>query len=102
MPRAWRWPGRWCGWPRRWGMKAEGGALVALASSIADGEPVDWAEAEASAGDERELELIRRLKVIASIGDVHRSADDLAAAGREPIDEPRGRIVGRIRPSAPR
>jgi eukaryotic-like serine/threonine-protein kinase len=82
-------------------MKAEGGALVALASSIADGEPVDWAEAEASAGDERELELIKRLKVIASIGDVHRSADDLPALGCEAADEPRGRVVGRIRPSTP-
>jgi serine/threonine protein kinase/tetratricopeptide (TPR) repeat protein len=82
-------------------MKAEGGALVALASSIADGEPVDWAEAEASAGDEREREIIKRLKVIASIGHVHRSADDLAAVGREAADEPRGRVVGRIRPSAP-
>jgi tetratricopeptide (TPR) repeat protein/tRNA A-37 threonylcarbamoyl transferase component Bud32/TolB-like protein len=74
-------------------MKAEGGALVALASSIADGEPIDWAQAEASAGDEHERELIRRLKVIASIGDVHRSADDL--------DEPRSKVVGRIRPSTP-
>jgi eukaryotic-like serine/threonine-protein kinase len=75
-------------------MKAEGGALVALASSIADGEPVDWAAAEARASDERERELIRRLRVIASIGDVHRSADD--------VDEPRGRVVGRIRPSSPK
>ena len=77
-------------------------ALLNIASSIADGDPVDWSAASALATDERERALISRLKIIASIGDVHRSTDDVDGA---PVDgastlDVRGRVVGHIRPAA--
>jgi tRNA A-37 threonylcarbamoyl transferase component Bud32/Tfp pilus assembly protein PilF/TolB-like protein len=77
-------------------------ALLNIASSIADGEPIDWSAAAALATDERERALISRLKIIASIGDVHRSTDDIDG---EPSDgastlDVRGRVVGHIRPAA--
>ena len=51
-------------------------ALLEIASSVADGEAVDWTAVSALATDERERALISRLKIIASIGEVHRSTDD--------------------------
>ncbi|HEY8551607.1 MAG TPA: protein kinase [Vicinamibacterales bacterium] len=74
-------------------------ALLALASSVADGEPVDWADAEARARDARERALIDRLRIIASIGEVHRSQDN-----DDPGDaaESRGRVVGHIVPGESR
>jgi eukaryotic-like serine/threonine-protein kinase len=83
-------------------------ALLNIASSVADGEAVDWKAASALATDERERALIERLRIIASIGDVHRSTDDAdgeAAAEAAPADgastlDVRGRVVGHIRPAA--
>jgi eukaryotic-like serine/threonine-protein kinase len=77
-------------------------ALLEIASSVADGEPVDWSAAAALATDERERALISRLRIIASIGDVHRSTDEAEAP---PVDgastlDVRGRVVGHIRPAA--
>jgi serine/threonine-protein kinase len=77
-------------------------ALLDIASSIADGEPIDWPAVSALATDERERALIGRLKIIASIGDVHRSTDDVEAGpsdGASTLDV-RGRVVGHIRPAA--
>jgi eukaryotic-like serine/threonine-protein kinase len=76
-------------------------ALLNIASSVADGEPIDWKAASALATDERERALIERLRIIASIGDVHRSTDDAEAP---PVDgastlDVRGRVVGHIRPA---
>ncbi len=75
-------------------MKPEPAALIDLASSVADGEPVDWAGASAGARDDHERQVIDRLRIIASIGEVHRSDEDVEGgpAGL------RGRIVGHIRP----
>jgi eukaryotic-like serine/threonine-protein kinase len=81
-------------------MRAES-ALLEIASSVADGEPVDWSAVAALATDERERALIGRLKIIASIGDVHRSTDDAEAPpadGASTLDV-RGRVVGHIRPA---
>jgi tRNA A-37 threonylcarbamoyl transferase component Bud32/tetratricopeptide (TPR) repeat protein len=81
-------------------------ALLDIASSVADGEAVDWNAAAAKAADDRERALIDRLKIIASIGDVHRSTDDAelppAAAPHEGVStlDVRGRVVGHIRPVA--
>ena len=90
-------------------MRAES-ALLDIASSVADGEDVDWSAASARAADERERALIERLQIIASIGHVHRSTeDDLDAPPAEAGPEPRldgastldvrGRVVGHIRPA---
>ena len=76
-------------------------ALLDIASSVADGEAVDWSAVSALATDERERALISRLKIIASIGDVHRSTDDVEAPpadGASTLDV-RGRVVGHIRPA---
>ena len=81
-------------------------ALLQIASSVADGEQVDWTALAAQATDEQERALIARLKIIAEIGDVHRSTDDSAPPGDGPVNENvstldvRGRIVGHIRPAA--
>ncbi len=83
-------------------------ALLNIASSVADGEAVDWKAASALATDERERALIERLRIIASIGEVHRSTDDVdgAEAGVAPAEgastlDVRGRVVGHIRPEHP-
>lgn len=78
-------------------------ALLEIASSVADGEAVDWNAAAAKAADDRERALIDRLKIIASIGDVHRSTDDADASGpHEGVStlDVRGKVVGHIRPAA--
>ncbi len=71
-------------------MKGEGAALLALASSVADGEVVDWAQAAGGARDSSERALIDRLRIIATIGQVHRTADELERP------EPAAKVVGRI------
>ncbi len=76
-------------------------ALLEIASSVADGQAVDWSAVSALATDERERALISRLQIIASIGDVHRSTDDAEAPpadGASTLDV-RGRVVGHIRPA---
>src|SRR4051794_33166413 len=100
MPRAWRSLARSCGSPRKWVMRGDS-ALLEIASSVADGEAVDWSAAQALATDERERALIARLKIIASIGDVHRSTDDADAPPADSAStlDVRGRIVGHIRPA---
>ncbi len=80
-------------------------ALLNIASSVADGESVDWKAASALATDERERALIERLRIIASIGEVHRSTDDVDGAEPVPAEgastlDVRGRVVGHIRPAA--
>ena len=47
-------------------------ALLPLAESIADGSPIDWDAAEAGA-TERDLVLIRQLRVLSNLAGLHRS-----------------------------
>jgi serine/threonine protein kinase/tetratricopeptide (TPR) repeat protein len=63
-------------------MSAEPLRLDDLLESVADGLTVDWDAAEASA-DPQELRLLRHLRVVASIAEVHRTvpADEAAASG---------------------
>src|SRR5688572_27539046 len=100
-------------------MKGEAQGILAVATSIADGQVVDWPAIEASLRSEEERALMRSLRVIASIGELHRSTDpdpdgdptsdprfdgdghSHSAGGRvsgEGIRVRRGRIVGRIGP----
>jgi eukaryotic-like serine/threonine-protein kinase len=80
-------------------------ALLQIASSVADGEQVDWSALAAQATDERERALIARLKIIAEIGDVHRSTDEAPPPPDGPPSDDvstldvRGRVVGHIRPA---
>ena len=107
-------------------MKGEAQGILAVATSIADGQDVDWPAIEAGLRSEEERALVRSLRVIASIGELHRSTDpdpdgdprsplrrrrpqpaqpgrcwSLSGSGRlsgESIRVRRGRIVGRIGP----
>ena len=63
--------------------KADAPALLPLAESIADGVPIDWDAAEAGAS-ERELVVIRQLRVLSSLAGLHRStpAAEIEATGQ--------------------
>jgi serine/threonine protein kinase/TolB-like protein/tetratricopeptide (TPR) repeat protein len=76
-------------------MTGDAQGLLAVATSIADGEDINWIQVEAGLASERERELLRSLRIIAEIGELHRSTD------ADPADDPserRGRVVGRIGP----
>ena len=57
-------------------MKADHAAIDALVESVADGNPVDWDQAQATATDDRARRRLRHLKLIAGIADVHRTLPD--------------------------
>ena len=46
--------------------------ILQLATQVTDGVAVDWEETERDASDEEERELVRRLRTIAGIVEVHR------------------------------
>jgi eukaryotic-like serine/threonine-protein kinase len=48
------------------------GALLSLAESVADGSPVDWDAAEASA-DPDDVAIVKQLRVVAQLATLHRS-----------------------------
>jgi len=74
-------------------VKADGGALLDLATSVADGAPVDWRDLERSVASEADLGVLRQLRVVAGIAQLHRSFTDDAV---EPIAPPPGRTgIGR-------
>jgi eukaryotic-like serine/threonine-protein kinase len=74
-------------------MSAERARLLNLAASVADGSAdIDWESLEASLHDDEDRQLLRDLKVLAGVADVHRS-------NTVDIDQPRpSKVVGRIRP----
>jgi TolB-like protein/Tfp pilus assembly protein PilF len=62
-------------------------ALLSLAESIADGEPIDWVAAEerAPAGDRA---IVRQLRILSDLAGLHRSFDPIAAAAVETAARP--------------
>ena len=60
-------------------MAGESDDLDKLFESVADGESVDWDALERSAPDEESRALIRQLRLIAEVADVHRSQVDEVA-----------------------
>jgi len=87
-------------------MAGESDDLDKLFESVADGESLDWDALERSAPDEESRALIRQLRLIAEVADVHRSQVDevapteeaslttpLAGAGGIPIQSAGGRRV---------
>jgi len=79
-------------------MSAEGLRLVDLAASVADGTAdIDWEAIEANLQDDEERQLLRDLKVLAGISDVHRSIDTAARPARK--FPPGSRVVGQIGPA---
>lgn len=77
-------------------MSGEDRGLARIATSLADGDAIDWQHAEESA-DPSERRLIRHLRLVASISHVHRT---LSAGADEPAEsageDPQGRRWGRL------
>lgn len=68
-------------------MSDESDPLTKLAESVADGEPIDWSDLDALAADPSLKALVSHLRIVAGVGDVHRSQVDpvdSAAAGEAP------------------
>ena len=57
-------------------MAGESDDLDKLFESVADGESIDWDALERAASDEESRALLRRLRLIADVSDVHRSQVD--------------------------
>jgi hypothetical protein len=74
--------------------RSEAAALLKLAESIADGEVIDWAAAEAGAAA-ADHELIRQLRVLSNLAGLHRSLPN------ESIGGPGGSFVRRAGPCQP-
>src|SRR5215475_1569506 len=85
-------------------MKGDAQAILAVAASIADGHDpkhIDWHTLEAAAASDEERKLVRSLRLIASIGELHRSTEN---EENEPDNATaflahRAKIVGRIGPA---
>ena len=52
--------------------RSDGGALLALAESIADGSDVDWEAAEAGAPPDERV-VIQQLRILSNLAGLHRS-----------------------------
>jgi TolB-like protein len=77
-------------------MSAEPARLLELAEAIADGRAVDW-EAAVAPGTDADLELVKQLRVLAGLADLHRSsaADTWGPAATEATSsEPLGERWG--------
>ncbi len=69
-------------------MKGDAQGILAVATSIADGQDVDWPAIEAGLRSEEERALVRSLRVIASIGELHRSTDPDPDGDPDPLRSP--------------
>ena len=73
-------------------MAGESDDLDKLFESVADGESIDWDALERAAPDEEKRALLRRLRLIADVSEVHRSqVDDIPtpdAADTAPVAWP--------------
>ena len=79
-------------------MKAGDRLVDDLADAILDGTSIDWAAAEPSAeGVARPL--VRQLKVLAAVADLHRGAPSIASTLSEPPVSLRGSAKARTRQS---
>jgi TolB-like protein/Flp pilus assembly protein TadD len=58
-------------------MCADANRLLALAEAVADGSDVDWADAESSV-DPLDADLVRELRMLAAVADVHRQRPEAA------------------------
>ena len=50
--------------------------LTRLAEAVVDGTPVDWAKERSSTPDLEMRQLVEQLRLLATVADVHRAADD--------------------------
>src|SRR5262245_30331283 len=59
--------------------------LLEIAAAIADGAPVDWAAVEGRVSDENGRKLLRNLKMLANVGNVHETTLELPGPGATPL-----------------
>lgn len=59
--------------------------LLEVAAAVADGTPVDWAGLEGRVQDEHGRKLLRNLRMLANVGDVHESTLELPGPGAAPL-----------------
>ena len=83
-------------------MAGESDDLDKLFESVADGESVDWDALERSAPDEESRALIRQLRLIAEVAEVHRSQVDEVALAEDVslTSRPWGQAVFQFKPQA--
>src|SRR5215510_5448804 len=62
-------------------MAPESNRLLVLAEAIADGQRVNWAVEESGAQPE-DVELVRQLRLLAGVADVHRGTPDPPTASQ--------------------
>jgi len=72
-------------------MPIENDKLFRLGAAVADADQVDWDAEVESSSDDREREIVRQLRVVRSIAEVHRSAESHEASGHP--DEGRRRAA---------
>ena len=87
-------------------MKGEDRRLLRVAGQVSDGDPLDWDDVESQSNDERELRLLRRLRLVSSIAASNRrgrlrdgpaTSEETDAPGVERPVSPRARRAGRLR-----
>ena len=59
--------------------------LLAAARAIADGDPVNWAAVESSAASESLAGILRELRVVADIADLHRTLPPISDSDSEAL-----------------
>ena len=60
--------------------------LQDLATSVADGQAVDWEQVEQEAGDEEQRKVVRALRELSGIAEAHQSWQESPAASQVPED----------------
>ena len=80
-------------------MAGESDDLEKLFESVADGESVDWDKLERNAPDEDTRALIRQLRLIAEVAEVHRSQVDEVAPSDVELTAPAFGGLPPIQPS---
>ncbi|HET9386034.1 MAG TPA: serine/threonine-protein kinase, partial [Gemmatimonadales bacterium] len=70
--------------------------LEKLIEAVADGQSVDWDELERAAPDEASRQMVRQLRLIAEVGEVHRSRVDNVVLAEEAATAPVPGVAGLV------
>ena len=66
-------------------MSADDRHLLEVAMRVCDGDALDWEEVERTAGNPRDRELLKRLRLIHGVAGVCREDDARAPCARRPL-----------------
>src|SRR5256712_5204970 len=84
-------------------MGADDHWMLWLAAAIADGAAIDWVDVESRVHSPERLQIVRHLRTLAGVTDVHRTADlpssdaaenSVASSPPRPVSDLRGRLLG--------